>query len=568
MVDVMRPFSRVAASVPVLVLLGACAGDPVAPKGETAVVRIAVSESTLPVMRRLADEARQVMPDLTFEFLPPMHSAGAVAATHLGDADVGVVSRSLTDEEAAFGLRYIHVARDPLLFAAHRDAGVDGLTSSQLQAIYEGAIEDWGPVGGSAGPITVLDREEHTSPKRALRAALLGDVPITSRAIVLERPGMMTDSLASIDGAIGYTTLAQVLAAGTDASILAVDGVAPTAANVVAGRYRWSVPIGVVLPATPSRAAMRFVEFLTGEACRAAMEGCGYVPFLVSLVIGTVPEQEVLHQEERFRPLIDHVSAELGPHTEVRLRHFASYEDVVREFLAGNVNAAFLGSYTYVLAHDEVAVEPIARPEVDGVSTYRGLLLAARDGGVRNWRDLRGSSISMVPDTTAADLFPRLYLKRNGIDRLESFVGTISWAGSHEASVRKLLAGEVQAAAVKDRVYREMVEIDPTIADRVFVLAEGREVPENTLVVRRDVDVACFGCHGRAGQSDAGRGLDVVEVLRDELLGLEREPDGRAILAALGADRFVVTGHEDYAAVEEMLMELAGSTVVADGGGR
>jgi phosphate/phosphite/phosphonate ABC transporter binding protein len=312
---------------------------------------------------------------------------------------------------------------------------------------------------------------------------------------------------------------------------------------------------------------MQFVEFLTGEPCRSVMESNGYVPLLVSLVIGTVPEQNVLRQEERFRPLAAHLSSEMGAQSDVRIRHFASYRDVVREFLGGRVNAAFLGSFTYVEAHDRIALEPVARPEVDGISEYRGLILVERGGGISDWEDLRGTSISMVEDTTAGDLFPRLYLRRNGVDRLEEFVGRIVIAGSHEESIRKLLSGEVRVAAAKDRIFRNMVRADPSIAEHVVAIAESEPVPENALVVRRDIDVVCFGCHAStaANAVGGGRGLDFVDLLRVELLRLDAEPGGRAVLDALGADRFVETRHEDYVGLEAMIAELEGTAHVANG---
>jgi phosphate/phosphite/phosphonate ABC transporter binding protein len=533
------------------------------PEAEGARLRIAASESALPLLRALVSESLHGRPGLAVEILPPAHSAGAIAATFTGDADIGVTTRPLNANEAGFPLQYLPLSHDVIVLAAHPGVGLEGLTSDELRRIYAGEIRDWSELGGPDLPITVLDRPEPTSPKLVLRKQLLGeDLKVTPEALVLERPGMMDTSLAELEGAIGYTSLGSALAGDGGFDILTLDGVPPTPEKVSTNEYPLFRPVGLVIPRNPGSEAMRFIDFLASERAGSIMESLGYSPVAMTLVVAIIPETNPISQERRYRPLVDFLSERLGERTRIGLRLLPSYDALVEQFLKGTVNAAFFGSFTYAMIRARVGVEPVARPERGGESMYRGLILARKDSGIRDWSGLRGRRFSMVRSTTAAEIFPLLHLRRRGVADPVRFLGEIVWSGSHEASLGKILSGEVEAGAAKDLVYQRLAAEDPRLEEELVVLAESLPVPENTLVVRRDLDFACFDCHrgevpeaaaeAVPGHADAS----LAELLRRELIGLEQSPEGQAVLEALGADRFVVTTDADYENLYRMLAEI------------
>jgi len=525
-----------------------------------AVLRIAVSEFTYPLMTPLADEIARVEPDLKVVFLPTTHSRGNIAAVHTGDADVAVISRMLAPEENAYELEFLHLADDILVFATHRDTPIESLTAEQVRGIYSGKIVNWIEIGGTDEKIVVLDRPEHASAKRVVRDKLFGpDLQITPDAVVLERPRAMNTSLDSIEGSIGYTTLGQIVSGSFEFNVLDIDGISPTPKNVADNRYMLALQIGLVIDRHPTKKVMRLVDFASRETARNVMIGSGFVPTSLNMVIATIPETAVINQEDRYRPLVDHLSAALGPRTRVTLRHLSSYDELLEEFQLGSVNAAFFGSFVYALTRGVVEVDPIARPERDGVSEYRGLIFTRQDSGVEDWKDLRGKPFSMIRNTTAADLFPRLYFKQHGVDDVSEFVGPISYAGSHDASILAVLNGDVTAGAAKDLVFQRLAKEDPRIESELRILAESQPVPDNALVIRRNVVFPCFGCHQRLDGEAAAiddSPADLPARLREELLALEDSPDGREVLARLGADRFVATTHADYDNLYLMLEAL------------
>jgi phosphate transport system substrate-binding protein len=548
-----------------LATLPACGPSPEPPgagesAGDRTEMRIASSESALPLVTLLSRGVVEVDEQPRPTFLPAMHSSGAVAATLEGEADIGMLTRMMTPEEQRSGLQYLHLARDWLVFATHHGVGVHDLTREQLRRIYSGEITNWKEVGGIDARIVVLDRPEHSSPKLVMRREIFGnELNVSEDAVVLERPGQMLVSLESLHAAIGYVSLPEILFKRLNVQVLGLDGVAPTPKNVEEGRYPLVRHLGIVIRPEPDARTMRFIDFAYGDDAKQILRSHGYSPVLMTLVVATSPERIPIRQEERYRPLVDLLSRRLGDRTSVSLKHLSSYEELVEQFLRGEVNAAFFGSFAYAQVRAQVGVVPVGRPEIDGDSEYRGLIFARKESGIRSWQDLRGRSFSMIRDTMAGEVFPRVFLQRHGIADHEQFLGKITYAGSHDTSVRNVLGGESEAGSAKDLVFRRLAQEDPRVLEELIVFAESPPVPENALVIRRDVNLACLNCHEQTqprpayGRANALREFDLAARLREELLSLDQSPEGRRALEALGADRFVATDDSDYENLYRMI---------------
>jgi phosphate transport system substrate-binding protein len=526
-------------------------------------IKIGGSASAIPLMKILADEYSKKNPEVEVEFLPETHSRGGVTSVYEGIADIGVLSRTLSPEEVLYKVRFLHLANDVLVFAVHPSVKIENLTTEQIRHIYSGAITNWSQVGGPNHPITVLDRPEHTSPKIVLRELLLGNkLVVTNKAVILERPWQMNESLKSLPFSIGYTSLADIISGDFNVNILKIDGVTPSLANVESLKYKYFRPFGFVLGSVPSRHTMRLVNFIYSEDGSRIMENNGYAPVVMTLVIATLPERSILKQEERYRPLVQYLYRRLGNRVRIRLKHLPSYEQVVDEFMAGKVNAAFFGSFTYALAQAKVGVTAIARPVTNGVSQYRGIIFTRKDSGIENWRDLKGRSFTMIRATTAGEIFPKLYFKRQGVD-LTQYLGKIVYVGSHDDSIFKVLYGEVDAGAAKDLIFYKLAQEMPVLNREIRILAMGFPVPENALTIRKDIDVKCFKCHARNStryvegvNPDDNGGGDLEVSLREALLDLSRSEEGKTILRNFGADSFVKTTDEDYRQLYNSLKEL------------
>ena len=465
-----------------------------------------------------------------------------------------------------FKHRHLHLRHHDLVaFATHPALGLASLTRQQLLDIYAGAVANWKQVGGPDAPIVVFHRPAGDALERIVRDRFFGSgLHVTDRAVVVDDPGRMISHVAATRYSIGVVSLGNAIMSGETVALLGIDGAKPTLADFRKGTYRLSRPLGLVIGSSPSRAAMHFVKFVYGADARRVIEGHGFAPVTMDLVIGVPPERDLLIQERRYRSLVDYLGRHMGMQITVELELFPSYGDVLEELREGRVNAAFLGGLSLAVAKREMGVEPIATVQRAGMATARGLLVTRKDRNIHSWKDLRGKSLGLVDRESATGyLYPLLYFREHGVERLDDFVGKIVFTGSHDLAFAKVASGELDAAAGKDSVLRDISRVRPEIASALRVLASSPPLPGETFVLARDLRFPCFDCHD-LGTAAAPGAVDMPqrpdqldELLRELLLGLHDDSAGVPVLEALGADRFVAPAPEPLRELERMI-ERAG----------
>lgn len=247
-----------------------------------------------------------------------------------------------------------------------------------------------------------------------------------------------------------------------------------------------------------------------------------------TLLIGLTPEQNLFRQMDRYEPLADYISGKLG--MAVELTVLPHYGNVIDNFKTLGLDGAFFGSFTYALAHVRMGIEVLARPEKpDGKSTYHGIIFVRGDSGIRGAGDMRGKRFAFVDKaTTAGYLLPLSYFREHGIRDYRLYLREYYFAGTHEDAIYDVLNGRADIGAAKSTVFDRLAEADPRIKDELTALAASPDVPENALAVRRDLE---------------GR---VKERLKEVLLAMHEDPNGRTVLENFGAARFIETTDSDY----------------------
>ena len=122
-------------------------------------------------------------------------------------------------------------------------AGVTNLTTAQIQGIYTGTYTNWSQVGGKNLPIVVVSRPTTSGTRATFAQYVLGkQEKITGPShLVSDATGTVVTEVGQTAGAIGYAATGQVPSGGT-ASIISIDGNAPTAANVENNTYKfWNI---------------------------------------------------------------------------------------------------------------------------------------------------------------------------------------------------------------------------------------------------------------------------------------------------------------------------------------
>ena len=249
------------------------------------------------------------------------------------------------------------------------------------------------------------------------------------------------------------------------------------------------------------------------------------------LLIGLIPEQNIFKQMERYEPLMGYLYKKTG--TKMNLQILPRYGNIVDNFTSSAMDGAFFGSFTYTLAHAKVGVEVLARPmALDNTSTYHGLIFVRKDSPVRTARDMKGKRFAFVDKaTTAGYLLPLNYFHRYGISNYKGYLKEAYFSGTHEDVIYDVLNRKADIGAAKNTVFQRLAKADPRIMKGMVVLERSPDVPENALALRKDID-----------PSVRGR-------LKDVLLTMHQNPEGKQLLEQFGALRFIETTNKEYGVV-------------------
>lgn len=252
------------------------------------------------------------------------------------------------------------------------------------------------------------------------------------------------------------------------------------------------------------------------------------------LLIGLIPEVNIFKQKQRFHLLGEYLTGKIGVPVEFTI--LTRYGNIIESFTTDKMDGAFFGSFTGALAIRKLGVIPLARPvNLDGTSTYHGLLLVRKDGGIATATAMRGKRMAYVDKaTTAGYLFPLAYLKEQGIGGEAGFFSETFYTGSHDAAIVAVLDGKADIGAAKNSVFDRIVKENPRIKAELKIIARSPAVPSNGLCVRADLP------------------LDLQGKLKKALLELAGDPGGQAVLAEFGARRFIETTAGDYQPVFDM----------------
>jgi len=164
------------------------------------------------------------------------------------------------------------------------------------------------------------------------------------------------------------------------------------------------------------------------------------------LTFAIIPAENATGVTERFAPLMDYLSKEIG--VPVKLRIANDYAAVIEGQRAGNIQIASYGPSSFARALmtgakiDAFAIEVNA----DGTKGYHSVLYVKADSPYTSIADLKGKNLCLVdPNSTSGNNVPRFALNKMNI-KPDEYFGEVVYAGSHENAVIAVQQGTCDAA--------------------------------------------------------------------------------------------------------------------------
>ena len=246
------------------IMLGFFAALPCQPASAQQKILIDGSTGTAPLIEALgkAFTAKTSIPVEIGKGLGPPERLQALAD---GKIDIAMASHGLNVAEVtAKGMTVHRIAMTPVVFGVNDTVKIDGLSEAQLCAIYAGTAKNWKDVGAADLAIAALARPDSEVDAQVVRGGIgcLKDLKLSDTIKIHARAGDMAKALAETVGGVGVTSATVVEQSKGKVKSVALDGVAPSEANVVAGKYRLTRDAFLVTGNAPSAQAKAFIDFV------------------------------------------------------------------------------------------------------------------------------------------------------------------------------------------------------------------------------------------------------------------------------------------------------------------
>ena len=277
----LKKLSLMAVFVGFMIFLVACNDDSSDSKNlsdtsskENTVITISGSTSVGPLAEKLAARFEE-RENLKIEINQIGSSAGITNAIS-GVSEIGMSSRDLKQEEIDQGIEQLVIAHDGIVVVAHPSNGVKDLTVDQVKEIFTGKVTNWKDVGGEDKEIVVVSREEGSGSRDAFQEIVgYESGELIRNAVIANGNGNIKTTVATNENAVGFISFEYM---DDTVSALKYNGVEPTAANVLAGKYELSRPFLFVYKDGVSDAAQKFMDFIVSTDGQKIVEEAGAIP--------------------------------------------------------------------------------------------------------------------------------------------------------------------------------------------------------------------------------------------------------------------------------------------------
>ena len=179
----------------------------------------------------------------------------------------------------------------------------------------------------------------------------------------------------------------------------------------------------------------------------------------------------------------------------VRVTVASDYAAVIEALRNRTADLAFVHPGGYVLASREAKAVIVARNLWHDKSSFTSRIYVRKNSGVAVLEDLRGKTIAFIdPASSSGYIYPMVLLIERGLVKNrdpKTFFREVVFAGSHDAGMRALLNGHVDALASFDMA-REQYLTDPAERERIVYIAETPSIPEAGIAARGGLDPAVF----------------------------------------------------------------------------
>jgi phosphate transport system substrate-binding protein len=229
--------------------------------GASTVIRTGGGSVFQLLVTALAIDYKKVEPDVSVTVIGGGSGTGIAGAAR-GTLDIGHSSRDQLPSDPP-GLKFIPVAREGFAIIVNPKNPITSLTHAQLKAILTGKTTTWGAVGWAAGgPIQVYSRIPASGSYVNCKRFFTDNEEFPANAPQAASHGIVRVDIGRDKHGIGCIALSYLSTARGTVRGVAVDGVAPTLRNALAGRYRYLNNLYFVTKGEPTGPVAEYIQWV------------------------------------------------------------------------------------------------------------------------------------------------------------------------------------------------------------------------------------------------------------------------------------------------------------------
>lgn len=240
-----------------------------------------------------------------------------------------------------------------------------------------------------------------------------------------------------------------------------------------------------------------------------------------------------------YEKMISYISKKLGMPVKIVQRR--SYEEINDLIKNKQIDFAFVCSGAYVEGNSQFGMKLLVAPQAYGKTTYNSYIIVQKNSSYTNLSDLRGRKFAFTdPISNTGKLYPTYKLALMN-ETPESFFGVDGngrnntfYSYSHDNSIIAVAENLADGAAVHSLVYEYMKNTKPDIISTIKIIEISPPFGNPPVVVSSDIDPF------------------LEQKLRDIFIDMDKDEEGRTILASVKIDRFVNIDDSAYNKVREM----------------
>ncbi|MCI3920135.1 phosphate/phosphite/phosphonate ABC transporter substrate-binding protein [Paenibacillus sp. TRM 82003] len=262
----------------------------------------------------------------------------------------------------------------------------------------------------------------------------------------------------------------------------------------------------------------------TGEATSGESEE----PFRIAVI----PVQTEGQLGEAMTKLQDILGEALG--REVDIQDYPDYNGVVEAMNFGQVDMAFFGPLTYVIANDKSGAEAIVVQLVKDIPYYYSYIITHKDNPWNSLDELFADpgSVSFAfgdPNSTSGSLVPGVELKNRGVlqSATESKLKEVTYTGSHDITALAVQNKDVDAGAIDSAIYDNLVAQGTIDGQQFKIIWQSEQLYQYPWAVKQGTDPA------------------LIALLQETFEGITDE----TVLSGFGISGFARTSDADYESI-------------------